>query len=158
MPEADGTAPHRSVARLELDGEALELVELRITREGTRLVLVLPGARRMALAPGRGIEHLSIADLSTGLAGAVGLTGTEAVFTAPDGRRWLAQAVGPVWAGSEAAEGLVGTMFTSIDGRFERFEVGGSPLRPDREDPERVRAELEDLWRLRGESEERGGH
>jgi len=26
------------------------------------------------------------------------------------------------------------------------------------EDPERVRAELEDLWRLRGESEERGGH
>ena len=154
-PETERAAPDRALLRKELDGESMELAEVRVTSRGSTLVLSFPGLRRVLLDPGRRIAELADDELATELAAACGLTATEAVFTAPDGRRWLAQAVGPVWAGSEAATGLVGTMFTSIDGRFERFEVCGSPLRSGDEDPERVRAELQELWRLERQSEER---
>ncbi len=154
-PETGRPVPDRAVVRIELDGERLELSEVLVTGRGSRLVLSFPGPRRMLLEPGRRIADLESDELAMELAAASGLTATEAVFTDPDGRRWLAQAVGPAWAGSEAAAGLVGTMFTSIDGRYERFEVRGSPLRSGDEEPERVRAELQELWRLERQSEER---
>ena len=154
-PDAGRALPDRAVVRRELDGEQLELAEVLVTSRGTRLVLVFPGPRRMLLESGRRIVDLANDELAPELAAACGLTATEEVFTAPDGRRWLAQAVGPAWAGSEAAVGIVGTMFTSIDGRYERFEVRGSPLRSGDDDPRRVRAELQELWRLERQSEER---
>ena len=154
-PETGRPVPDRARVRRELDGEQLELSEVLVTGRGSRLVLSFPGPRRMLLEPGRRIADLASDELALELAAASSLTPTEAVFTAPDGRRWLAQAVGPAWAGSEAAAGLVGTMFTSIDGRYERFEVRGSPLRCGDEEPERVRAELQELWRLEHQSEER---
>lgn len=153
-PETGREVPERAVVRRELNGERLELAEVLVTRRGSRLVLSFPGPRRMLLEPGHRIADLAGDGLATELAAACGLTATEAVFTAPDGRRWLAQAVGPAWAGSEAAAGLLGTMFTSVDGKYERFEVRGSPLRSGDEDPERVDAELQELWRLERQSEE----
>lgn len=154
-PDAAPSVPDRAVVRREVDGEGLELAEILITSRGWSLVMAFPGARRLLLGPGRRISELTSAELATELAGACRLTGTEAVFAAPDGRRWLAQAVGPVWAGSEAAEGLVGTMFTSIDGGYERFEVQGSPLRPGSEDAVRLQGELRELWTGDRRSEER---
>ena len=147
--------PERAVVRRELGGKLLELAEVRVTTRGSSLVLAFPGPRRLLLEPGRRIADLASDELAPELAAACDLTATEDVFTAPDGRRWLAQAVGPVWAGAEAAAGLVGTMFTSIDGQYDRFEVRGSPLRSGDEDPESVRAELQELWRLERQSEER---
>lgn len=47
------------------------------------------------------------------------LTATERRFRAPDGRLWLAQSVGPVWA-EGAAEGLASVLFTSLEGPLER--------------------------------------
>jgi len=156
MPRDAGRAlPDRAVVRRELNGEQVELAEVLVTSRGTTLVFVFPGPRRMLLDPGRRIADLANDDLAPELAAACGLTATEDVFPAPDGRRWLAQAVGPAWAGSEAAAGIVGTLFTSIDGRYERFEVRGSPLRSGDEDPGRVRAELQELWRLERQWEER---
>lgn len=154
-PDAAPSVPDRTVVLREVDGEGLELAEILITSRGSSLVLAFPGARRILLGPGCRISELTSAELATVLAGACRLTLTEAVFTAPDGGRWLAQAVGPVWAGSEAAEGLVGTMFTSIDGGYERFEVRGSPLRPGGEDGQRLQGELQELWKLGRGPEER---
>lgn len=155
LSESDRPVPDRAVVRRELGGKRLEFAELLVTTRGSSLVLAFPGPRRLLLEPGRRIADLASDELAPELAAACDLTATEDVFTAPDGRRWLAQAVGPVWAGAEAAAGLVGTMFTSIDGRYDRFEVHGSPLRSGDEDPERVRAELQELWKLERQPEER---
>jgi hypothetical protein len=123
------------------------VIEAWRTSRGTRLVLVFPGPVRFALEPGLDLDSLDRVVLGGLLGAAVGLTATEAAFRAPDGRRWLAQAVGPVWAGSAGAEGVVATRFTSLDGPFERFLTTGSPLLPGREGAE-IESELMELWAL----------
>lgn len=134
-----------------------ELVVAWRTSRGTRLVLAFPGPSRFALGPGSGLDALDAAELKAHLEVATGLTDTEATFRAPDGRRWLAQATGPVWAASEGAEGLLTTRFTSLDGAYESLQSPGSPLRPDRPDGVSLDDALTELWLVareeRGESE-----
>lgn len=147
MPEDRNRTAPRATALLEFDGQETEILEAWRTSRGTKLVLVFPGPRRILVAEDRELTRMEVEELRIALEGASGLTATEACFDAPDGRRWLAQAVGPVWAGSEGAEGLAGTLFTSIDGPFERFESRGSPLRPDRGSGVPVDADLAEIWR-----------
>jgi hypothetical protein len=123
------------------------VIEAWRTSRGTRLVLVFPGPERFALEPGLDLDSLDRVALDGLLGSAVGLTATEAAFRAPDGRRWLAQAVGPVWAGSAGAEGIVSTRFTSLDGPLDRFQSMGSPLLPGREGAD-LESDLIDLWNL----------
>jgi hypothetical protein len=123
------------------------VIEAWRTSRGTRLLLVFPGPERFALEPGPDLDSLDGVALAGLLGSAVGLTATEAAFRAPDGRRWLAQAVGPVWAGSAGAEGIVSTRFTSLDGSFDRFQSMGSPLLPGREGAD-LESALIDLWNL----------
>lgn len=76
--------------------------------------------RRAALAPGRRLEELDAAGLEELLASGTPLTETERRFRAPDGRPWLAQSVGPVWAEDGVAGGLTGVLFSSLAGDVRR--------------------------------------
>lgn len=53
------------------------------------------------------------------------LTETERRFTASDGRQWLAQSQGPVWAGRASAEGGTGVILTSLEGAPESISASG---------------------------------
>lgn len=53
------------------------------------------------------------------------LTDTERRFSGPDGKWWLAQNTGPVWAEAGVAEGATGILFTSLEGTLERGRVPG---------------------------------
>lgn len=81
--------------------------------------------RRAALEPGRTLEELSGEVLAELRESGTGLTGTERRFRAPDGRLWLAQSVGPVWAEGGVAAGLTGVLFTSLEGKPERGRGDG---------------------------------
>lgn len=84
------------------------------------------GDRRASLAPSERLEELSERRLDELLEGAVPLTVTERRFEAPDGRLWLAQSVGPVWAESGGvAEGTTAVLFTSLQGPWVRVEAEG---------------------------------
>lgn len=108
--------------------------------------------RRAPLGPGREPGDLSEEDLLELLAEAAPLTGTERRFRAPDGRLWLAQSIGPVWADEEPAEGSTGLLFTSLEGASERLRAPGAHAGALEE------AELADLWRRAGaDLEEDGG-
>lgn len=148
----------RALAYGDAEDAERELIEAWRTSRGTKLIVVLPGPARFALDAGKDLDLLDASGLSAYLESAVDLTGSEAIFGAPDGRRWLAQAVGPVWAPTVGAEGLVATRFTSLDGPFESFQAPGSPLRPDRPDHLDLDAALSELWTLapgnRGDSEQ----
>lgn len=74
------------------------------------------------------------------------LTETERRFTAPDGRRWLAQNRGPVWAGRAAAEGHTGVRFTSLEGSYETLAAPAGHV------GEMADAELEELWQAASRS------
>ncbi|MCL7980351.1 MAG: hypothetical protein M8865_10665 [marine benthic group bacterium] len=147
LEDASRVAKRESVLTGEGDA-ARELVVAWRTSRGTRLVIAFPGPERFILEPGARLDGLDEGELAVHLEAATGLTGTEATFVAPDGRRWLAQAAGPVWAASEGAEGLVATRFTSLEGPYESFESPGSPLRPDRPEDADIAAELSQLWIL----------
>jgi len=75
------------------------------------------------------------------------LTDTERRFQAEDGRQWLAQNRGPVWAGGSGAESGTGIVFTSLEGAMARLQVRGGHV------GELSEEELLTLWR---EATERG--
>lgn len=79
--------------------------------------------RRALLETDTRLDDLDDAGLAGLLEGAAGLTSTERRFRDRDGRPWLAQSRGPVWAEGGVAEGLTGIVFTSLEGPFERIEV-----------------------------------
>lgn len=81
--------------------------------------------RRAGLSPGRELSGLDEEEVRDALAGGTELTATERRFRAPDGRLWLAQSVGPVWADDGVAEGLTGLVFTSLEGPPERLAAEG---------------------------------
>jgi hypothetical protein len=120
MDEPRGTLRDRRTPPDTPPGE--EVVEAWRAASGHGLAFFLPGLRRAVLEPGTHLSELIPDELSELAGKAVPLTATEAVIDAPDGRRWLAQARGPVWAGAGTTAGLCGTVFTSLDGPFERFE------------------------------------
>jgi hypothetical protein len=123
----------------------VEIIEAWRTSRGTRLVFLFPGPRKL-LVPDEGLEAVSEDKLRQALETGAELTATEACFAAPDGSRWLAQATGPAWAGSEGSASLFGTLFSSLEGSGERFEVPGTPLRPKGPEGDRLAAELTLLW------------
>lgn len=81
--------------------------------------------RRALLEPGRELPGLGPEELEELRERGTPLTGTERRFRAPDGRLWLVQSVGPVWADDGVAEGLTGLVFTSLEGEAERLTAGG---------------------------------
>lgn len=96
--------------------------------------------RRAALAPEEELDLLTAAELTERFAEAVPLTVTERRFRAPDGRLWLGQSEGPVWADEGTAEGAVGTLFTSLEGTPRRGRGGGGHVGRMSEE------ELRDAW------------
>lgn len=81
--------------------------------------------RRAGLEPGRRLAELDDEELPGLLERGTPLTATERRFRAPDGRPWLAQSVGPVWAEGGVAEGLTGVLFSSLAGDVRRVRAAG---------------------------------
>jgi hypothetical protein len=155
MPDAEGPGVKREHLRRGAGVAASELIVAWRTSLGTRLVIAFPGPSRFSLPPDESLEGLDEQALVAHLETAARLTDTEATFLAPDGRRWLAQAVGPVWTAAEGAESTVATCFTSLDGPYERFQSPGSPLQSHRPDGRDLDAALTELWiRARGDAGE----
>lgn len=108
------------------------------------------GDRRAPLDPGRSLDDIPEEELAEALEGGTPLTGTERRFRAPDGRLWLAQGVGPVWADEDPAEGSTGLLLTALEGPVRRLEAeGGHPGRMDE-------GELSDAWRRAAPAEDDG--
>ncbi|MFO7587000.1 MAG: hypothetical protein R6X22_02915 [Gemmatimonadota bacterium] len=124
MAEASGKGKAGRPRRPLGAGEAVEAWR---AGPGLALVVFLPDGERAPLEDGRSLASMSDGELAELRKRATPLTATEAILVAPDGRRWLAQATGPAWA-ADAAPGILGTRFTSLDGALERFEVAGTPL------------------------------
>ena len=99
------------------------------------------GDRRARLPADRSLGDLNEEELGELLSVAASLTATERRFVAPDGRDWLAQNIGPVWAEEEAAEGATGVLFTALDGAPDRARTGGGHVGRMSED------RLEAAWR-----------
>jgi hypothetical protein len=146
---------HSGGRRPRETGSGEEAVEAWRTAEGHGLIVFLPGGDRALLEDARGLADLSDGEVAELRERAVPLTLTEAVFAAPDGRRWLAQATGPAWS-SEAAPGILGTRFTSLEGRYERFDAAGTPLTVPAVDSTRRERELLSLWRTGGGAHSEG--
>lgn len=109
--------------------------------------------RRAALEPDETVGGLEEETLRERLAGATALTVTERRFRAPDGRLWLVQSVGPVWADA-VASGLTGLLFTALEGGADRASAAGGHA------GEMSKEELADRWRraVEGSGEDdRGG-
>ncbi len=81
--------------------------------------------RRALLASSEGFRELTDTRLRELFESARSLTVTERRFTADDGRRWLAQNRGPVWAERSAAEGHTGVVFTSLEDEVQRLSSPG---------------------------------
>lgn len=81
--------------------------------------------RRAALEPGERLEELEPERAAELVAAATPLTETERRFRDADGRAWLAQNSGPVWAGPGVAAGLTGIVFTALEGGGRRVEAPG---------------------------------
>ena len=81
--------------------------------------------RRALLAPNEGSEELTEARLRELFEAARSLTVTERRFTGGEGREWLAQNRGPVWAERSAAEGHAGVVFTSLEDEVQRVSSPG---------------------------------
>lgn len=150
---------------VEADGEAWRASVLWRAADGSALCYFRPAGdaasgredRRARLPAGRSLEEMDPEAVLELLEAAAPLTATERRFRAPDGREWLAQNVGPVWAEEDAAEGATGILFTSLDGSAERLESGGGHVGRMTEEA------LADAWRRAAgreggdEGEEPGG-
>lgn len=121
----------RHSRELEIEDRRWRAVEAWRGASGHALVYFLPLAdgeevgedrvdRRASLPPGSSLEELTAAELRELWDRGTGLTETERRFRAPDGRLWLAQSQGPVWAEGGVAGGLTGVTFTSLEGERER--------------------------------------
>lgn len=136
---ADGIPWRATVAWRAEDGSGL--CYFRAAEEGADHAEEGTGDRRARLSANRSLGDLTEEELEELLAGAAPLTATERRFAAPDGREWLAQNIGPVWAEEEAAEGATGVLFTALDGALDRARTGGGHV--DRMSDDR----LEAAWR-----------
>lgn len=138
---------------LEVDGRSWRAVEAWRAESGSGLLYFLPLAedreapgdddredRRAALEPGESVEGLDRETLEERLLEGTPLTVTERRIRAPDGRPWLVQSVGPVWA-EDVASGLTGLLFTALEGPHARAASGGGHA------GEMSEAELYARWR-----------
>lgn len=107
--------------------------------------------RRALLEPGRDLADLSDGELRERVEDGAPLTGTERRFRAPDGRLWLAQSIGPVWADEDPAEGSTGLLLTSLERAHERLRAPGANAGELGDD------ELAGLWRRAGNDGDDGG-
>jgi hypothetical protein len=83
------------------------------------------GDRRALLTPEVSLRDLGESSLLPFYEAGRPLTETERRFSAADGRRWLAQSRGPVWADRSGAEGGFGILFTSLEGEPESLRGAG---------------------------------
>ena len=81
--------------------------------------------RRLPLGPDEPLGDMEDEALAERLADAPGLTSTERRIPDDEGRPWLAQSRGPVWAEGDVAAGLTSLLFTALGGPAERVEAGG---------------------------------
>lgn len=130
MSSADRSRPRR----LEVADETWNVCEAWRGESGWGVVYFLesgpagPAAddrrdRRALLEPATRLAHLEDAELRVLLDSAAGLTSTERRIEDAEGRVWLAQSRGPVWAEDGVAAGLTGLLFTALDGSGERVEA-----------------------------------
>lgn len=137
---------------VEADGAAWRLIEAWRGRAGQSLCYLLSledgvaagddrRDRRAVLEAAERLSDLPQERLAGLVEESVPLTDTERRFADPDGRIWLAQNVGPVWAEGDVASGLTGVLFTSLEGPMERWSRASGHLRK-LSDPE-LRASLE---------------
>lgn len=137
MSGLDHVRPSRDV---EADGESWRAIEAWRGRSGQALCYFIPlegerpvaedrRDRRTTLEPAERLLALPEERLVARLEEAVPLTDTERRFADPDGRGWLAQNIGPVWAEGDVAAGLTGVLFTSLEGPMERRSRPSGHLR-----------------------------
>lgn len=129
--DGGGAADRRPETRFEADGRRWWGIEAWRGSADHGLCYFLPlddGSvhpddrtdRRAVLQPGERLGGLPEERLRELVAEAVPLTDTERRFRDAEGRLWLVQSVGPVWAEGGVAEGLTGVLFTSLEGPLER--------------------------------------
>jgi hypothetical protein len=99
------------------------------------------GDRRALITPEVSLRALGESSLLQFYEAGRPLTETERRFAAADGRQWLAQSRGPVWAGRSAAEGGSGILFTSLEGEPDSLRASGGHV------GEMSDEELSALWR-----------
>jgi hypothetical protein len=97
--------------------------------------------RRALLTPEVSLRDMGKSSLLTLYDAGRPLTETERRFAAADGRQWLAQSRGPVWAGRSGAEGGSGILFTSLEGEPESLRAAGGHVGEVSDE------ELSALWR-----------
>ena len=97
--------------------------------------------RRALLTPEVSLRDMAESSLLTLYDAGRPLTETERRFAAADGRQWLAQSRGPVWAGRSGAEGGSGILFTSLEGEPESLRAAGGHVGEVSDE------ELSALWR-----------
>jgi hypothetical protein len=97
--------------------------------------------RRALLTPEVSLRDMAESSLLTLYDAGRPLTETERRFAAADGRQWLAQSRGPVWAGRSGAEGGSGILFTSLEGEPETLRAAGGHVGEVSDE------ELSALWR-----------
>jgi len=147
-----GPAGGRERRELSAGGRAWKVTEAWRGASGWGLAYFLPleGGepaaddrldRRAALAPGEGLEALEEAELEERLAGAAALTSTERRIVDGEGRPWLVQSRGPVWAEGGTAAGLTALLFTALEGPAERIEAADGQAGDLDEDALRARLE-----------------
>ncbi|MCG8469443.1 MAG: hypothetical protein MJB57_14760 [Gemmatimonadetes bacterium] len=95
----------------DIEGRTVRAIEAWRARSGLGLLYFVDeeGDRRASLAPEQTLETLTDADLSAVWERAVPLTPTERRIRDDDGRVWLIQGFGPVWAETGGAADAVGT-------------------------------------------------
>jgi len=151
----------RQTRELEIGDRRWRAVEAWRGSSGHALVYFLPLAdgveagddrldRRASLPSGSSLDDVTPEELRELWDRGTGLTETERRFRAPDGRLWLAQSQGPVWAEGGVASGLTGVRFTSLEGERERLSGDGEHA--GRASPE----ELTGWWRGAASSDEEG--
>ena len=82
---------------------------------------------RAVLEADEALDSLSSERLQELFASGAPLTDTERRFETPNGGRWLAQSIGPVWA-EGVATGLTGVLFTDLAGDSERRQTASGPI------------------------------
>lgn len=128
----------RPVREVCVDGGRVRLVEAWRAPSGLGLAYFLadPGPesladRRAGLPAGTGVSDLSEDAVRELWEGAAPLTATEVRFEDSRGDSWLAQATGPAWSESGAAD-AVGVRLVCLTADRETLELSRIPL-PDLE-------------------------